>query len=1091
MRPIAELKNYQHVDSIEGAGNIDLMAMAEADGQPAFVPVRPMIPGPIVALGQRAGNWLESELTTIRARRANDVQDWLDRHDTQLTRLRHTSRVLYLRLRRWLIYAGVMMVIAALVDFETHSSFLQSRIYSSLASQMTYAVAPGANSDIRFPVGGPYDKRMGYSRLPEMIGKLKAHQFTIAAQARPTPALASFTDQHGYALFRQKDAAGLVLRDRTGAVFYSSDYPGRTYATFKDVPALIGSTLMFIEDRTLLEDGYATKNPAIDWKRFAIAAGGQLASIVDSRMRQGGASTLATQIEKYQHSPGGRTDSIGEKLRQMAAATTRAYLDGTDTTETRQRILTTYLNSTPLGSRPNYGEIIGIGDALWAWYGTDFTEANRLLTDPAPQDIWRKAEIYKQVLSLLLAQRRPTYYLGNGRDDLDALTDQYLTALAQAGVIDTALYDAAQSMPLNFRPQAPLPAPASYIGRKAVASIRTELLGATGTSNYYDLDRLDLTATTTLDGRAQRNVVDVLSKLSDPVELQKLGMIGKDLLGNGDPAKVDYSVVLYERVGDRNVVRVHADSLNEPFDINSGAKMILGSTAKLRTLTTYLNIIDELYVRMHDMSAKELLRIANGDDDPLTKWTAGYLATTKTRTLSGTLEAAMQRHYSGSTGEVFFTGGGEHVFHNAEQWEGQGSPSVLQGFEYSINLVFIRLMRDVARYYGSDLPDVDPETGDLPKVGERSAYLQRFVDQESIVYLNRFYKELAGKRPDEMLNILAKHAGQNPQRLAVLYIAARPGSSLADVYKFLDKQLPKDADINNEKINQLYADCVAGKYTLGDLGYIAHLHPLQLWLASYLNYHVTAERAEVVQASISARRQSYTWLFKTNSSHKQDMRIRILREQEAFQKILQDWHRQGYPFDKIIPSYASAIGSSGDRPDALAKLVGIILNNGIELPSSDIQEMQFAGGTPYETDVVARPDAPKRVMAPEVAATLKHAMMGVVQEGTGVRLRNVYLGTDGQPLPVGGKTGTGDNRYDRYAPGGRLIESRAVDRTGTFMFFLGDRFFGTITAYAGTDAGKYTFMSSLAVQLLKVLEPALSPMTGRPASEGNVSISQN
>jgi len=44
-----------------------------------------------------------------------------------------------------------------------------------------------------------------------------------------------------------------------------------------------------------------------------------------------------------------------------------------------------------------------------------------------------------------------------------------------------------------------------------------------------------------------------------------------------------WSVVLYERGADRNYLRVHADSLNEPFDINSGAKLQLGSTAKLRT----------------------------------------------------------------------------------------------------------------------------------------------------------------------------------------------------------------------------------------------------------------------------------------------------------------------------------------------------------------------------------------------------------------------------------------------------------------------------------------------------------------------------
>jgi len=35
----------------------------------------------------------------------------------------------------------------------------------------------------------------------------------------------------------------------------------------------------------------------------------------------------------------------------------------------------------------------------------------------------------------------------------------------------------------------------------------------------------------------------------------------------------------------------------------------------------------------------------------------------------------------------------------------------------------------------------------------------------------------------------------------------------------------------------------------------------------------------------------------------------MLLEQDAFDHILQDWQRQGYPFGHIVPSYGSAIGS--------------------------------------------------------------------------------------------------------------------------------------------------------------------------------------
>ena len=51
----------------------------------------------------------------------------------------------------------------------------------------------------------------------------------------------------------------------------------------------------------------------------------------------------------------------------------------------------------------------------------------------------------RQVLSLLIAQRRPSYYLGAGREEMAALTDSHIRLLANGGIIDTALRDAALS----------------------------------------------------------------------------------------------------------------------------------------------------------------------------------------------------------------------------------------------------------------------------------------------------------------------------------------------------------------------------------------------------------------------------------------------------------------------------------------------------------------------------------------------------------------------------------------------------------------------------------------------------------------------
>jgi membrane peptidoglycan carboxypeptidase len=998
-------------------------------------------------------------------------------------RLRRAS-VHFIPALRWGLRLVTLLLIGWGAVLEMRTSFLQAFVVSRLARDMTFTVAPGPSQDIHFPTGGPHDERLGYAKLPSFIEALSTRHFVVEHQAVPSPRLDQLGAADGYAIYHEKGRAGLAVLDRAGAPLYAASYPERTYGDFTAIPPLVVDTLLFIEDRYLLDPRYPQRNPAVDWKRFLFATAGRGVGWFYPPLRQGGASTLATQIEKFRHSPGGRTGSIEEKLRQMMAATMRAYLDGPDTTRARQRIVATFLDSTPLSSRPGYGEIIGVGDGLFVWYGTDFAEANRVLAEPAAGNLARKAEIYKQMLSLLLAERRPTYYLTGDRRALDALTDRSLHLLAAAGIIDPALRDAALRTELHFRAEAPAPAAVSFVGRKAADAIRTGLLSLLHTPTLYDLDRLDLTATTTLDAAAQQRVTDVLTRLGDPVRIKSLGLVGPKLLGTADPARVTYSMVLYERGADRNSVRIHADSLDQPFDINSGAKLILGSTAKLRTLITYLNVMAALHGRYGEMPSRELLAVAALGQDPLTRWAATYLAGAADRNLQAMLDAAMQRRYSASPGERFFTGGGMHVFHNYERSDDGKVPTVKEAIEHSINLVFVRLMRDIVHYYTSERGALAKELQSDEQAARREAYLRRFADEEGRKYLDRFYDDHRGGTPDETLARLATHTKPVPRRLAVVFRSVRPQASVAELRDFLAAHVPKSS-FDDAAVEGLYAAYAADRYSLADRGYLAGVHPLELWLATYLQTHPGASRGEVLRASTAERQEVYAWLFKTRSAHKQDVRLRILMEEDAFDQILQDWRRQGYPFGHLIPSLATAIGSSGDRPDALARLMGIILNDGIMLQIVDTERLHFAADTPYETDVTISPAAPKRVLAPEVAATVRRALMGVVAQGTGARLRNAYRAPDGIPLAVGGKTGTGDNRFESFGAGGRLIGSRVVDRTATFVFFLGDRFFGTITAYVpGDEAADYHFTSALCVQLLKALAPQLRPLIDTPAAAG-------
>jgi hypothetical protein len=162
----------------------------------------------------------------------------------------------------------------------------------------------------------------------------------------------------------------------------------------------------------------------VEWGRLGKAIIEQGVKIVDPDYDAPGGSTLATQIEKYRHSPGGITASFNEKFRQMMSASLRAYANGTDTSERRRQIAVDYLNTFPLAAAPGHGEVNGLGDGLWAWYGADFESVNALLTRGTGDPAWDphgQARALRQVLSLLIAQRRPSYFLGPGGNSLPRL----------------------------------------------------------------------------------------------------------------------------------------------------------------------------------------------------------------------------------------------------------------------------------------------------------------------------------------------------------------------------------------------------------------------------------------------------------------------------------------------------------------------------------------------------------------------------------------------------------------------------------------------------------------------------------------------
>ncbi len=981
----------------------------------------------------------------------------------------------FLRLFGWLLFLVLLVGLVAagiLVAHELRFSRLQAQEIARFAEKLDYEMVAGPSEAVRFPTHGPFDQRMGYSQLPRFAERLRERGFELTGQARFSDALMDYTGHGFFASYAEKSQAGLEVADCRGETLYRFRYPFHGYADFAAVPPRVAQALLFIENRDLLDESRPTLNPAVDWVRFSRAALAQLGRMVNADLDAPGGSTLATQIEKYRHSPEGITRDAREKLRQMVSASVRAYRDGAETMPVRRRLVLDYLNTVPLSAAPGYGEVNGLGDGLWVWFGADFDRVNALLSaaDGEGGVLDAQAQAMRQVVALMIAHRRPSYYLARGRDELVRLTDSYLRLLAEAGSISPALRDAALARPLAFRNLTTDPAFHPANTGKGTTAVRARLAGMLDTS-LYGLDRLDAEVSATLNRDLQTAVSEYLGRLGDPAFAAEQGLIGERMLSPVTLGAVRYSFSLVERSAGGNRVRVQTDTTDQPLDINEGSKLELGSTAKLRVLTTYLEIIAELHARYGALDPAALRKLELSRRDSLSRWAVDYLAVATDRALPAMLEAALERRFSASPNEGFFTGGGVHTFGNFNSSDNSRAPTVREALQASINLPFVRLMREIVRHTMYQVPGSTAQLLEDSEDPRRAEYLARFADREGQTFLRRFWRKYQGRTPAEMRELLLDGLRPGADRLATVFRYLEPAAPPEAFAAFLGERLG-DAQLSDARIAQLYTRHAPDAFDLPDRGYVARLHPLELWLVGYRSANPDASLGEALVASEDERQTVYRWLFRTRFKSAQDVRIYTILEVEAFLDIHRRWARLGYPFGHLVPSLATALGSSGDRPAALAELMGIIVNDGVRLPTDRIDRIRFAADTPYETSFERRRGEGERVMAQEVAAALRNALSEVVEGGTARRLAGAFKLADGSTLTLGGKTGTGDNRI--VIGGGRA--GVALNRTATFVFYLGPRHFGTLTAYViGPNAAAYRFTSGLPVQILKSMGPLLLP----------------
>jgi membrane peptidoglycan carboxypeptidase len=990
------------------------------------------------------------------------------------------SKPISSRTYRSILFSSIVLLLAVLLGLEMKSSWLESRVLAAIARKLTFSLERGASDAIQYCSTGPYDERLGYSRLPNFLAQLESSGFRLESQARASKMYLLLGKLHIYPIYREKAQAGLEILDRDRKPFYTSRYPSRAYEDFIEIPSIIVSTVLFVENRDILDPDHPYRNPAIGWGRLSRAMLNFGFHEIDHKHPMIGGSTLATQLEKMRHSPGGRTHSVEEKLRQITSASLRAYRGGPETLSEQQRIVLDYINSIPMAATPAEGEVTGLGDGLWAWYRANFSTINFLLNSQEEaldgEQQRQRARAYREVLSLFLALRAPSHYLVREPMALAKQTNRYLVLLCKQGIISERLRDLALAEHPALLPALTNNQRTRFVDNKAPDTVRAALVPLLGLKDTYALDRLDLSVGTTIDDGVEQQVKEFLLGLRDPEQVKKIGLQQYQLLSEGDPKAMIYSFLLYERAAGGNELRVQTDDYDQPLNINQGTKLQLGSTAKLRTLITYLEIVERLHDQYQEMSPEELGTVNVATEDHITEWAINYLSTAKERGLVSMLQASLDRTYSGNPSEGFFTAGGLQSFANFESTENDWVTTVRQAFEQSVNLAFIRLMRDIEQYYLSRIPDASLARMSSASNPARSRYLAQFADEEGRVFLSGFYEKYYGQTGDLSMETLVRGIHPTSQRLAAIYRFVRPEAKLDQFSEFLRAHMLA-VSLSGTEIEKLYQAYGPDKFSLTDRGYLAHVHPLEIWLLNYREQHPQATLSEVIAKSANQRQEVYSWLFQTRHRGAQDRRIRMVLEEDAFKEIWLAWKRQGYPFDSLVPSYATAIGVSGDTPAALAELMGIILNGGIRYPNVTVRDLRFAQNTPVEAVLRREPTAGQRVLSPEIAALVHQELIEVVEKGTARRAQGGIRLGNGTVIPVGGKTGTGDNQFKVFGQGGYPISSHAVNRTAAFAFLVGDRFYGTVLAFVpGKSAENYEFTSSLAVQIFKDLEPTIKQL---------------
>ena len=120
----------------------------------------------------------------------------------------------------------VTFVIVKIIRQEITTSKYQARYLSEIAEQLRFKLNPGASKSIRYPSYGPYDERMGYTLVPDAIGRLEKTGFGYRSPGIVLADDGQYWLINGlFPIYQEKTRTGLNIVDQANTAIFSTIYP--------------------------------------------------------------------------------------------------------------------------------------------------------------------------------------------------------------------------------------------------------------------------------------------------------------------------------------------------------------------------------------------------------------------------------------------------------------------------------------------------------------------------------------------------------------------------------------------------------------------------------------------------------------------------------------------------------------------------------------------------------------------------------------------------------------------------------------------------------------------------------------------------